>query len=47
MGGREGGRGEAVSCVLYAFAEELRELAEPYGEVVECNVKRDNGMRGR
>lgn len=46
MGGREGGR-QAVSCVLYAFAEELRELAEPYGEVVECNVKRDNGMRGR
>lgn len=27
--------------------EELRELAEPYGEVVECNVKRDNGLRGR
>lgn len=44
-GGR--GRGETVSCVLNGHAEELRELAEPYGEVVECNVKRDNGMRGR
>jgi len=46
---REGGGREGRGCelCLYALAEELRELAEPYGEVVECNVKRDNGLRGR
>lgn len=47
--GRGGGRGR-LECELrtcHGLADELRELAEPYGEVVECHVKRDNGIRGR
>lgn len=37
--------GEPAACTRYA--DELRELAGPFGDVVECHVKRDNGIRGR
>ena len=46
---REGGRRVAGSeaVVRIRYADELRELAGPFGDVVECHVKRDNGIRGR